>query len=282
MGIAELILKYVQALIWPAVLLGILWSLRSRVPFLVDRITSAEAPGGFRLDFSERLAQLRDSVDTGTDEQAEIDSPEEERDPSENHANAMSQGLPREEDHQQELTVHTNDIAYAPELSLFRVVDRESLVQAAQKGRRKASTVRLRQHFDRPRSNRGKVVNSWDSVTAQVTSAMDQIIPIEWSKGDSGEIAQAQIDALYALTGISSVEELSRSYRLLRNVYKDMPGRVKEQDAENFMESASSISEKLATLLRNVDAELNEVPRRRRIRAVSMEEVERAGSRWPE
>lgn len=44
--IAELVLKYVQALAWPAVTLTVLWSLRAHMRAALDRVTRVETPVG--------------------------------------------------------------------------------------------------------------------------------------------------------------------------------------------------------------------------------------------
>ena len=57
MEIAQLVLDYVRALVWPVLLAAILWMGRKKIPELLSRLRSVEAPG-FKANFAEALVQV--------------------------------------------------------------------------------------------------------------------------------------------------------------------------------------------------------------------------------
>ncbi|MGW5849212.1 hypothetical protein ACWFQ8_14885 [Streptomyces sp. NPDC055254] len=61
MDIAELVLKYVEALVWPAVTLLLVWGLRSHIREAMGRMTRVETPVG-SLEFEAEAAAVRDTL----------------------------------------------------------------------------------------------------------------------------------------------------------------------------------------------------------------------------
>jgi hypothetical protein len=56
MGVARLVLEFIQALIWPVVTLVSLFTLRKPIVGILNRIRKAELPGGVSLDIGEQIA----------------------------------------------------------------------------------------------------------------------------------------------------------------------------------------------------------------------------------
>lgn len=64
--VAELVLKYVQALVWPVVTLGLVWGLRSQLRAALTRMTRVETPAGaieFAAEAREVLDQAQEAAD---------------------------------------------------------------------------------------------------------------------------------------------------------------------------------------------------------------------------
>ncbi|MFI0821551.1 hypothetical protein ACH4TX_39185 [Streptomyces sp. NPDC021098] len=70
MDIAELVLKYIEALVWPAVTVGLVWGLRSHIREAFTRMTRLETPAG-AIEFE---TQARDVL-TQAEEAALADAP---------------------------------------------------------------------------------------------------------------------------------------------------------------------------------------------------------------
>ncbi|MFC9701031.1 hypothetical protein ACFTWD_10100 [Streptomyces sp. NPDC056943] len=58
MEIAELVLKYLETLVWPAVTVGLVWSLRSHIGSAFGRMTRLETPAG-AIEFAEEARAAR-------------------------------------------------------------------------------------------------------------------------------------------------------------------------------------------------------------------------------
>lgn len=61
--IAELVLQYIKALVWPAVALTGLLLFKERLTDLLGRMTSVEAPGGVKASFGDKLDDVRQRLD---------------------------------------------------------------------------------------------------------------------------------------------------------------------------------------------------------------------------
>lgn len=60
MDIAKLILEYIQALAWPAVVVFGVCFFRDAIKEVFHRISSAKLPGGVAIDFSEEIREARE------------------------------------------------------------------------------------------------------------------------------------------------------------------------------------------------------------------------------
>ncbi|TBO59883.1 hypothetical protein EYS09_09700 [Streptomyces kasugaensis] len=58
MEVAELVLKYIQALAWPAVTVGVAWALRSHIQQAFARMTRLETPAG-SIEFATDAREMR-------------------------------------------------------------------------------------------------------------------------------------------------------------------------------------------------------------------------------
>jgi hypothetical protein len=76
MEIAKLILEYIQALIWPTVVLIVTFLFRAQVISIFDRIKSAKLPGGVSFDLVD---QIEEAKQLSTKVQESIPSKREER-----------------------------------------------------------------------------------------------------------------------------------------------------------------------------------------------------------
>ncbi|MER5839556.1 hypothetical protein ABT099_04455 [Streptomyces prasinus] len=276
MQIAELALKYIQATIWPGVAILTLWYLRDRIPDLLNRITSAEAPG-IRLDFGEQIAEAQAAIN-GAEDLAE-DPPEEKspvRDAEPAGGELPSRNDPIEAgDDITDPTIRMTAHSESGQLSPFLVGNLEELLAAT----KRTNSVRLNlilSHARRARSNRARVQRQWGALTGGIIRAMDEIVPLEWDWGERSEIAQSQLDALHALTGSKLISEVSGAYRILARAYKELPSKVKAVDAEAFMESAEKIAFEFDNALKSMDRETFAAPRRKRMREIPMSRIRRA------
>lgn len=59
MDIAKLVLEYVRALIWPAVVVTVALIFRAELKALIARVRHADLPGGIALDFPHEIAEAR-------------------------------------------------------------------------------------------------------------------------------------------------------------------------------------------------------------------------------
>ncbi|UYM24321.1 hypothetical protein NQP46_15460 [Streptomyces albus] len=62
MAIAELVLKYLDTLVWPVVTLVLVWMLRAQVRQAFGRLTRWETPAG-TLEFEAEARAVRDEAD---------------------------------------------------------------------------------------------------------------------------------------------------------------------------------------------------------------------------
>lgn len=62
MKIAELVLKYVEALVWPLVTVALVWGLRAHVKDAFRRLTRLETPAG-SMEFAEEARELLDEAE---------------------------------------------------------------------------------------------------------------------------------------------------------------------------------------------------------------------------
>ena len=76
MSVSEQVLDWVQALIWPALIVVGVWVFRSQVRGLLDRIKSVEA-GGVRVELGRVAEVLKESVRETREEVAKADDPDE-------------------------------------------------------------------------------------------------------------------------------------------------------------------------------------------------------------
>jgi hypothetical protein len=60
--VATLVVEYLKALVWPAVVLIALLLFRDRLHDLFGRLTSLEAPGGVKANFSDKLADAQERL----------------------------------------------------------------------------------------------------------------------------------------------------------------------------------------------------------------------------
>ena len=61
--VAELVLQYLKALVWPAVVLTSLVLFRARLTELLGRVTSFEGPAGVKANFGAKLDEVRQKLD---------------------------------------------------------------------------------------------------------------------------------------------------------------------------------------------------------------------------
>ena len=59
MDVAGLVLEYVKALVWPGVVIGIAIRFRTELTRVVARLTRAQLPGGFALDFEREVQEAK-------------------------------------------------------------------------------------------------------------------------------------------------------------------------------------------------------------------------------
>jgi hypothetical protein len=76
MSVSEQVLDWVQALIWPALIVVGVWVFRSQVRGLLDRIKSVEA-GGVKVELGRVAEVLKESVRETREEVAKAENPEE-------------------------------------------------------------------------------------------------------------------------------------------------------------------------------------------------------------
>ncbi|XXZ49898.1 hypothetical protein AAGT00_16505 [Streptomyces cavourensis] len=62
MEIAELVLKYVEALVWPLVTIGLIWGLRRHIGGAIGRMTRLETPAG-SIEFAMGAREVRDEAE---------------------------------------------------------------------------------------------------------------------------------------------------------------------------------------------------------------------------
>ncbi|WP_436738035.1 hypothetical protein [Streptomyces sp. BBFR102] len=72
MAIAELVLKYLDALVWPVVTLALVWMVRAQIQQAFGRLTRVETPAG-TLEFEAAARAVRDEAD---DLRAPVGEPE--------------------------------------------------------------------------------------------------------------------------------------------------------------------------------------------------------------
>ncbi|WP_147993955.1 hypothetical protein [Streptomyces sp. uw30] len=72
MEVAELVLKYVEALAWPLVTVGLVWGLRNHIQGAFTRMTRVETPAG-AIEFATDAREVREDAEelAGTPETAE-------------------------------------------------------------------------------------------------------------------------------------------------------------------------------------------------------------------
>ncbi|MGW0465432.1 hypothetical protein ACWDX6_09200 [Streptomyces sp. NPDC003027] len=73
MEIAELVLKYVEALVWPLVVVVLAWSFRRHQKRAFDRMTRLETPAG-AIEFAEEAARTYEEVEGSSSVQASEDA----------------------------------------------------------------------------------------------------------------------------------------------------------------------------------------------------------------
>jgi hypothetical protein len=61
--VAQLVLEYLKALVWPAVALTAILLFRHRLHDLLERITSFEGPGGVKANFTARLTAVKERLE---------------------------------------------------------------------------------------------------------------------------------------------------------------------------------------------------------------------------
>jgi len=59
MEIARIILEYIQAIIWPAVVVTVCFVFRQQLVALINRIRHAELPGGFAVDLDQEIKEAK-------------------------------------------------------------------------------------------------------------------------------------------------------------------------------------------------------------------------------
>ncbi|MEU6245157.1 hypothetical protein [Streptomyces sp. NPDC047024] len=69
MDVAELVLKYIQVLIWPSVTLALFWAWRERVGEAIGRLSRVETPAG-ALEFQNEVRRVRDRAEAAAGESA--------------------------------------------------------------------------------------------------------------------------------------------------------------------------------------------------------------------
>ncbi|NEC29857.1 hypothetical protein G3I20_25545 [Streptomyces sp. SID8111] len=80
MEVAELVLKYIQALVWPVVALTLLWLWRHRVGEAIGRLSRVETPVG-ALEFQNDARRVRDRAELVAEEEMVPTGPELEPQP---------------------------------------------------------------------------------------------------------------------------------------------------------------------------------------------------------
>lgn len=80
--VAELVLQYLEALIWPAVVLTSLVLFRARLTELLGRITSFEGPAGVKANFGAKLDEVRQKLDEARVPEQSADSPAGQDEPT--------------------------------------------------------------------------------------------------------------------------------------------------------------------------------------------------------
>ena len=59
MEIAKIVLEYIQALIWPAIVVFLAISFKNETASLLGRIKSAKLPGGVSFDLNEKIQEVK-------------------------------------------------------------------------------------------------------------------------------------------------------------------------------------------------------------------------------
>ncbi|WP_158720969.1 hypothetical protein [Streptomyces sp. NRRL S-241] len=72
MDVAELVLKYIEALVWPAVVLVLAWSFRRHLKRAFGRMTRLETPAG-AIEFAEDAARTYEEVEVSGTIQASVE-----------------------------------------------------------------------------------------------------------------------------------------------------------------------------------------------------------------
>ena len=73
--VAELVLEYLKVLVWPVVVVLVVYMFRQRLHDLLARITSFEGPGGVKAAFAEEVAQVQGRLHHAEAEQKVTDQP---------------------------------------------------------------------------------------------------------------------------------------------------------------------------------------------------------------
>lgn len=259
MQVAELILKYLQTLAWPLIVIGLAIGFRKHLRPLFTRITSAEGPGGFRATFAEQVAAARAAIDDSSDEVGD----EEENSPS-TRSEEDSPSTSNEEEGSLEGPKgrRVRIVRAGCDLSHFNVSTREQLLQVAREARSGFRQGYFSGRFTgRPlsRSNVSSAKIAWRQINAAIRQGFRRFITIEWRADDPSVAAQASLDAFHALTGISAIARAADSYRALATAYQNMPSRLSKEEAESFVESVEALNRELLMILGDLRIHLEQV-----------------------
>ncbi|MFE9911380.1 hypothetical protein [Streptomyces clavifer] len=272
MEIAELVLKYVEALVWPLVTVALVWGLRGHIREAIGRLTRLETPAG-SMEFAQEARELLDEAQRLTVPRPHVPSeqpapPEPARDPVPAPATDEDFVLPPPfpqaggSDPGQPMprwvyggeTVYGGEAGSAPEQAPNASADADGSDERGASlrmvPRRLRDRILLRELFTEamalaPATPVGAVVTAWTTLEGFCAHVLERHdVPVDRTR--SGAHVSRQLMAGLDGLGVSSQSrEVVRRLRRLRDTAVHRPEAVTPEAARDFVAGCRSVASEL-------------------------------------
>lgn len=204
--VAELVLKYIQALIWPTVILALLWTWRDRVGEAIGRLSRVETPAG-ALEFQNEARRVRDRAAAVAEEEAASTGPVPEPEP-----------LPEPEPRPQPASSEepTGEAVRRRLLALFMAIDQPDDVIE--------------------RSPTGAIVSAWNALQTFAEEILTLYPSVQPRRPGSGWVAPGELVRMLQVAGLDpEAVDVMNDLRSLRNTTVHGTAVVTPQAAHDFV-----------------------------------------------
>jgi hypothetical protein len=222
--VAELVLKYIQALVWPVVTLTLLWLWRHRVGEAIGRLSRVETPVG-ALEFQNEARRVRDRAESVAEEEMVPTGPELEPQPEPE-------------------PLHEPEPEPRPDPEPLREPEPEPQGPPGEAVRRRLET--LWSGIDQPddvidRSPTGAIVSAWNALQTFAEEILTLYPRIQPRRPGPGRVPPGELVRMLQMAGLDQdVVDVLNDLRRLRNTTVHGTAVVTPQAARDFIRGCKS------------------------------------------